>query len=307
MNHLLAIFSMNEFIFLCINGSKNYCLFTIINSKWKAPNFNSCNQQTSACFLIKKSLIILNNRCSSTIEILVETQVHHLVNNYVTDLTKCISVASFSNLFIFIPQEVTNDKFTLFFPFVSIVTVSLSFFLYRLFFVGVSIFKYGNNTRNPPYHRPVRPLHSIIFKLYDQHVSVFQWPTRSICSPVWCLTSYPVMAMRCMESLTALRMPKMEVSASCRSSAPSQVLLYLSISCSHKHTAQCNDWRTGSPAKRSFLCLVNLWAADCIVPSAAADIWWSSEQASASMNLSPVYAPAFSDTPGGNTKEKKIQ
>lgn len=53
--------------------------------------------------------------------------------------------------------------------------------------------------------------------------------------PVSCLialTSYPVMAMRCMESLTALRMPKMEVSASCRSSAPSQLLLYLSISCS---------------------------------------------------------------------------
>lgn len=43
--------------------------------------------------------------------------------------------------------------------------------------------------------------------------------------------------MRCMESLTALRMPKMEVSASCRSSAPSQPLLYLSISCSQKHTS----------------------------------------------------------------------
>ena len=45
-----------------------------------------------------------------------------------------------------------------------------------------------------------------------------------------CLTSNPVMAMRCMESLTPLRMPKMEVRASCRSTAPSQVLLYFSIS-----------------------------------------------------------------------------
>lgn len=52
---------------------------------------------------------------------------------------------------------------------------------------------------------------------------------------VYCLTSYPVMAMRCMESLTALRMPKMEDSASCRSSVPSQPLLYLSSSCRQKH------------------------------------------------------------------------
>lgn len=38
------------------------------------------------------------------------------------------------------------------------------------------------------------------------------------------------MAIRCMESFTALRMPRMELRASCRSSAPSQLLLYLSIS-----------------------------------------------------------------------------
>lgn len=34
-----------------------------------------------------------------------------------------------------------------------------------------------------------------------------------------------------MESLTAFKMPRMEESASCRSSAPSQPLLYFSISC----------------------------------------------------------------------------
>lgn len=41
--------------------------------------------------------------------------------------------------------------------------------------------------------------------------------------------------MRCMESLTALRIPKIDAKASCRSSAPSQPLLYFSISCSQKH------------------------------------------------------------------------
>lgn len=44
------------------------------------------------------------------------------------------------------------------------------------------------------------------------------------------LTSYPVIAMRCMESLTAFRIPRMEDSASCRSSEPSQPLLYFSNS-----------------------------------------------------------------------------
>lgn len=38
------------------------------------------------------------------------------------------------------------------------------------------------------------------------------------------------MAIRCMESFTALRMPRMELRASCKSSAPSQLLLYFSIS-----------------------------------------------------------------------------
>lgn len=70
------------------------------------------------------------------------------------------------------------------------------------------------------------------------HVSSIQ----SVCSPVWWFTSYPVMAMRCMESLTALRMPKMEVSASCRSSAPSQLLLYFSISCSQTHNKHAVQW-----------------------------------------------------------------
>lgn len=47
-------------------------------------------------------------------------------------------------------------------------------------------------------------------------------------------TSYPVMAIRCMESLTAFRMPKMEVRASWRSSQPSQPLLYFNNSCKRK-------------------------------------------------------------------------
>lgn len=45
------------------------------------------------------------------------------------------------------------------------------------------------------------------------------------------------MAMRCMESFTALRMPRMELSASWRSSAPSQLLLYFSISWEDKHVS----------------------------------------------------------------------
>lgn len=49
-------------------------------------------------------------------------------------------------------------------------------------------------------------------------------------------TSYPVMAMRCIESLTALRMPRMDESASCRSSEPSQPLLYFNNSYTHTHT-----------------------------------------------------------------------
>lgn len=85
------------------------------------------------------------------------------------------------------------------------------------------------------------------------HDNVFKDKTHCVChlflslyqtSILWlicletvsCLTSYPVMAMRCMESLTALRMPKMEVRASCRSAAPSQPLLYFSISCHTKIT-----------------------------------------------------------------------
>lgn len=45
------------------------------------------------------------------------------------------------------------------------------------------------------------------------------------------LTSYPVMAMRCMESFTAFRIPRMEDRASCRSSQPAHPLLYFNISC----------------------------------------------------------------------------
>lgn len=48
------------------------------------------------------------------------------------------------------------------------------------------------------------------------------------------LTSYPVIAMRCIESLTAFKIPKMEVRASCRSSQPSQPLLYFNNSCNTK-------------------------------------------------------------------------
>lgn len=73
-----------------------------------------------------------------------------------------------------------------------------------------------------------------------------------------------------MESLTALRMPKMEVSASCRSLAPSQLLLYFSISCRqthNKHAAHRNGLRTETPLT------VDRRSTVSTVPLEAADIW----------------------------------
>lgn len=55
------------------------------------------------------------------------------------------------------------------------------------------------------------------------------------------LTSYPVMAMRCIESLTAFRIPRMEERASCRSSQPSQPLLYFNNSCKTHSRKEVKD------------------------------------------------------------------
>lgn len=94
--------------------------------------------------------------------------------------------------------------------------------------------------------------------------------------------------MRCMESLTAFKIPRMEESASCRSSHPSHPLLYFNSSCEQKVGIQRDRnkpaWVQGEKQHGS--------------PSAGAGTWLFSGRVSGGRSPSQVYVPASSGTPG---------
>ncbi len=110
------------------------------------------------------------------------------------------------------------------------------------------------------------------------------------------LTSYPVMAIRCMESFTAFRMPRIDESASCRSSSPSQPLLFFSSSWQkHTWTQRLHQWEV-----QTWGTYLDIYSGSSL-PSVRAGIWLFSALVWAGTSPNQAYVPVSFDTPENNT------
>ncbi len=111
------------------------------------------------------------------------------------------------------------------------------------------------------------------------------------------LTSYPVMAIRCMESFTAFRMPRIDESASCRSSLPSQPLLYFSSSW-QKHTwsQSLHQWEV-----QTWVIYLHIYSGSRL-PSVRAGIWLFSALVWAGTSPNQACVPVSFDTPENSTQ-----
>ncbi len=125
-----------------------------------------------------------------------------------------------------------------------------------------------------------------------------KWTLNFTACVNYILTSYPVMAIRCMESFTAFRMPRIDESASCRSSSPSQPLLFFSSSWQkHTWTQRLHQWEV-----QTWGTYLDIYSGSSL-PSVRAGIWLFSALVWAGTSPNQAYVPVSFDTPENNTRK----